>query len=320
MSIRDYRKLYRPYEYPEVEKYKNRIGDCYWRHTKIPFDSDVLEFSRLKDSYQGIMKRTMLAISQIEAAAVKDFWRTTPNLFPKPEINDVCVSFAEAEVRHSDTYGRLLVLLGFENEFFDFLETDVAKNRFSWLEKPRDKTNFDIACKVAIFSMVMENVSLFSQFLIMVSFRRFLGNMKNIFNGIAWTAQDELIHFEFGAWLVETMRKEYPEIDEQGFVEKIRDIASNALEHEVKMLDYILNGEEIEFLPRAVIIEFIKDRINTSLSYMNIKPVFEIDQELFSEVDWFFELINCTVQRDFFDCRPVEYSVDDVSFETESLF
>lgn len=315
----DKRDNYLPFEYPEVQQFIDKIQHSYWLHSKLNFDSDCLEFSRLTEDQQDIMRRTMLAISQIEVS-VKVFWGSLYLTFPKPEINNVGSVFADSETRHSDTYSRLLTLLGFENDFEQFLKDPVARGRFDWLNKPRNTTPSDIVYNIAVFSMLVENVSLFSQFLIMLAYRRHLGVMKNIANGVGWTSQDEIVHYDFGAWLSNQMRSEYPEIDKDGFADKIKQVCYDALEHEIKMIDYILGGKELEFLRRDVIIEFVKDRLNRSLKGLKINPIFECDKALLEDTSWFYHLIKGTSHKDFFAIRPVEYSVQDTDFSPEGLF
>ena len=315
----DKRDNYLPFEYPEVQPFIDKIQQSYWIHSEVNFDSDVLEFSRLTSEQQGIMKRTMLAISQIEVA-VKAFWGSLYQTFPKPELNNVGATFADSEVRHSDSYSRLLTLMGFEHEFELLMDDKVARDRFNWLSKPRNNSPENIAYNISVFAILMENVSLFSQFLIMLSYRRHFGGMKNIANIIAWTAADETVHYEFGAWLVNEMRKEYPEIEKSGFSERMRQVAEEALHHEIKMVDYILGGDELPFLTRDIIVEFVKDRLNRSLIGLNLHPVFVINGPLLDKTTWFYESIVGTNHVDFFDRRATEYSVKDAVFSAEELF
>jgi len=319
MSLLDPRQTYLPFEYPQVQPFIDKIQHSYWIHSELNFDSDVLEFSRLTTSQQGIMKRAMLAISQIEVA-VKAFWGSLYQTFPKPELNNIGATFADSEVRHSDSYSRLLTLMGFEHEFEILMDEKVARDRFNWLSKPRNNSPENIAYNIAVFSILMENVSLFSQFLIMLSYRRNFGGMKNIANIIAWTAADETVHYEFGAWLVNQMRKEYPEIEISGFSDRMRQVAEEALQHEIKMIDYILGGSELDFLEREVIIEFVKDRLNRSLIGLELYPVFPVNEELLGKTTWFYESILGTNHVDFFDRRPTEYAVKDTVFSAEELF
>jgi ribonucleoside-diphosphate reductase beta chain len=46
------------------------------------------------------------------------------------------------------------------------------------------------------------------------------------------------------------------------------------------------NGE-LDFLPKKVVNEFLKNRFNNSLESIGIEKVFEIDQNLVSETEWF---------------------------------
>lgn len=315
----DKRDTYLPFEYPEVQPFIDKIQQSYWIHSEINFDSDVLEFSRLTKAEQGIMKRAMLAISQIEVA-VKAFWGSLYQTFPKPELNNVGAVFADSEVRHSDSYSRLLTLLGFEHEFELLMDDKVARDRFNWLSKPRNNSPEGIAYNIAVFAILMENVSLFSQFLIMLSYRRHFGGMKNIANIIAWTAADETVHYEFGAWLVRKMRDEYPQIEKSGFSERMGEVAEEALTHEIKMIDYILGGDELDFLSRECIIEFVKDRLNRSMYGLGLDYVFVVNKPRLDETTWFYESVLGTNHVDFFDRRATEYSVKDVVFSAEELF
>ena len=42
-----------------------------------------------------------------------------------------------------------------------------------------------------------------------------------------------------------------------------------------------------DFLPKAVINEFIKNRFNNSLESIGIDKIFEIDESLVAQTDWF---------------------------------
>ena len=102
----------KPYEYPELAEYVNAIRHSYWIHTEFNYTSDIQDFkSNLSEVEQDSIKKTMLAISQIEVA-VKNFWGDIYIKMPKPEIAAVGITFAESEVRHHDAYSHLLEILG----------------------------------------------------------------------------------------------------------------------------------------------------------------------------------------------------------------
>lgn len=106
------RKHLKPYEYPELESYKEAIQHSYWLHTEYNYTSDVQDYKvNVKPHERTAIRNAMLAISQVEVS-VKTFWAKLYDRLPKPELANVGMTFAESEVRHSDAYSHLLELLG----------------------------------------------------------------------------------------------------------------------------------------------------------------------------------------------------------------
>ena len=70
----------------------------------------------------------------------------------------------------------------------------------------------------------------------------------------------------------------------------------------------------------AVVKEFIKNRINTSLEQIGFDTVFDIDNALVEPTMWFEEELLGNNMTDFFHSRPVEYSKKSQSFDEDDLF
>jgi len=82
-----------------------------------------------------------------------------------------------------------------------------------------------------------------------------------------------------------------------------------------------VNGYESEHLSTPILQNFIKNRLNDSLTQIGIEPVFDdVDQEMLSKTEWFEEDTLGNVATDFFSKRPVEYSKSDKSYGEEDLF
>lgn len=174
-----------PYEYPNLLKYKEAIRHSYWIDTEYNFTTDIDDFKiKINDVERDIIKKTMLAIAQIEVN-VKTFWADMYKRMPITEIGSVGMTFAESEVRHFDAYARLLRILGLEEEFKSVIEVPAIKDRIKYLTKyldgTRSKDDKMYTKSVLLFSLFIEHVSLFSQFLIMMSFNK----EQNVFKGIS---------------------------------------------------------------------------------------------------------------------------------------
>lgn len=91
-----------PYDYPQLLAYKDAIRHSYWIESEYNFTSDINDYHvNISDEEREIIKKTMLAIAQIEVS-VKTFWADMYKRMPITEIGDVGMTFAESEVRHKD--------------------------------------------------------------------------------------------------------------------------------------------------------------------------------------------------------------------------
>ena len=176
---------FKPYEYPELIKFRTAIRTSRWHVEEFDFGEDIQDFNTaLTSKEKNTVKNTMLAISQIEAANVKTFWAEIGDMFPKPEIAMVGITFAENEIIHSESYSELLEVLGFNNEFKKLMKNDVISGRVNYLTKylkgsGDNKKEFNVL-KLTLFSLFVENVSLFGQFLVIKSFRKHKNLLKSI--------------------------------------------------------------------------------------------------------------------------------------------
>ena len=164
----------KPYEYPELYEYVPAIRHSYWIHTEFNFTSDIQDFkARLTDRERNAIKNAMIAISQIEVA-VKSFWGDIHKVISKPEVGSVGATFAESEVRHADAYSHLLEILGLNGEFDKIQNNPVLTRRVRYLEaslmNSKSSNQQDYTESVLLFSLFIEHVSLFSQFLIIMAF------------------------------------------------------------------------------------------------------------------------------------------------------
>lgn len=314
----------KPYEYPELQEYINAIRDSHWTHREFNFEGDVQDYhANATDTEQVIIKRAMLAISQIEVQ-VKTFWSDVADDFPKPEIHGVGSTFSESEVRHMDSYSALLDELGIQDEFEDVTEVPAIQSRIEYLDtyltmtESRDKKERIMG--VLMFSTFVEHVSLFSQFLIMTSFDKHEKRFKRIANVVEATSKEEQIHGLFGQRLVEIVREENPDLFDDSFEATITEATQEAYAAESEIIDWIYAEGELDFLPRAHIDAFLKRRFNDSLDNAGFDPVFDVDDDLADETRWFKEDLMLSKDNDFFDKEPTAYSKNTQSVTADDMF
>lgn len=324
MGIFDRRINYKPFEYPEVLNFTEAINKSFWVHSEVDFTADVQDFHTMLFSHERqAVKRSLLAIAQIEVA-VKSFWGNLYNHLPKPEFNGLGSTFAECEFRHSEAYSRLLDVLGYNDEFTQLIKVPVIKARVEYLSdalkhsKSEDKKNY--LSSLILFSILIENVSLFSQFAIILSFTRFKGAMKNISNIIAWTSVDEQIHANAGIYIINMIKEEFPEFfNEEGKLE-ILDIVKHSIDIEAAILDWIFEEGEIDFVSKSDLLNFMKYRVDESLNQIGLPKLFYISEMQYKPMVWFEEEVFANSLDDFFAKRPVEYTKHDKRISADDLF
>lgn len=194
-NIFESRENLKPYEYPNLLKFADSINKAYWIVSEFNFTQDVQDFKvNLNDYERGVIERAMLAISQIEVS-VKTFWADLYKRMPKPEIAMVGYSLAENEVRHVRAYSHLIELLGLNDKFETLMDVPEIQGRVKYLKKylsgakSRDDRNYTRS--VILFSMFIEHVSLFSQFLIIMSFNKEKNLLPGISNVVEATSIEE---------------------------------------------------------------------------------------------------------------------------------
>lgn len=314
----------KPYEYPELYEYVNAIRHSYWIHTEFNFTSDIQDFkTRLSDVERSAIKNTMLAISQIEVA-VKNFWGDLYHKMPKPEIGAVGSTFAESEVRHHDAYSHLLEILGLNEEFKNLKKKPVIMMRVHYLENALKNAKSDdnraYAESILLFALFIEHVSLFSQFLIIMAFNKHRNMLKGISNVVEATSKEEQIHGDFGIDIIKIIKEENPDWFDDGYHTMIQEVCREAFIAESKIIDWIFEEGELDFLTKDVVNEFIKNRFNRSLESIGIEKIFDVDEALLSETEWFDDEIIGTKHGDFFVKRSINYSKRVRSITSDDLF
>lgn len=314
----------KPYEYPELYEYVNAIRHSYWIHSEFNFTSDIQDFkAQLNTAEKTAIKNTMLAISQIEVA-VKSFWGDIYQKMPKPEIGSVGATFAESEVRHHDAYSHLLEILGLNEEFKALKKKPVIMRRVHYLEtalkNSKSENIQEYAESILLFSLFIEHVSLFSQFLIIMAFNKHKNMLKGISNVVEATSKEEQIHGDFGIDIIKIIKKENPNWFGGDYNFKIQTICKEAFNAESDIVDWIFEDGELDFLPKDVINEFIKNRFNNSLESIGIDKIFDINNDLLAQTEWFDDEIIGTKHGDFFVKRSINYSKRTKSITSDDLF
>ena len=324
VTIFDEQICRKPNRYPWTEKFIEAMHNGFWTDKEFSFKSDVQQFKvDLTDQEREIIIRTLSAIGQIEVA-VKTFWAKLGENLPHPSLQDLGYVMANVEVIHNSAYERLISVLDLEDIFEENLKLEWIQGRVKYLRKYTHKFYKDSRKQylyaLILFTLFVENVSLFSQFYVINWFARFKNVLKDTDQQVKYTRNEENIHALVGMKIISTIREELPELFDDELEQKIQSEAIEAYKSEAKIVDWMINGIQEPGLSAPVLKEFIKNRINESLIQIGFKKAFEVDKELLESTIWFDEELLGNNMVDFFHSRPVDYSKNAQSFSEDDLF
>lgn len=325
MSIFEERRNYKPFVYHKItDPLIESMWASHWTHKEFNFKSDIQDYkTKLEPNEKEVIKRAILMISQVEVA-VKSYWSNIGKLIPQPEIADMGAVFGGVEVIHSRAYSSILDKLGLNEEFQNMLSGGVVNDRVKYLSKyihkiyKNDRKN--IVYSLILFTLFTENVSLFSQFFTLLGFNRYKNVLKDVANIVQYTSKEENVHAEGGIALVNQIKKEHPEIFDQELEEKINDEVMEAMNAEEKIINWILQDYENEFLSKEILVSYIQRRLNESLKKIGYKKKFKIDKELVEKTMWMDEEILAPTSTDFFYKKPIDYARKSKSVSEDDLF
>ena len=309
---------YKPFEYPVyyTEGWLKQ-AQAFWLHTEISMQGDVKDWNeKLSDSEKNLVGNILLGFAQTECA-VSDYWTgMVTKWFPKHEIKQMAMIFGSQETIHATAYSYLNETLGLE-DFKAFLHESTIADKFEFLlSTSSDYTHTDLADSsdarrdaaksLAIFSAFAEGVSLYSSFAVLYSFQ-----MRNLLKGIGqqmkWSVRDESLHSKMGCQLFRHMCEEYPELRDQVQAE-VEEAAQIMVEMELRFIDKMFEMGDLENLKADDLKEFIKKRANEKLNELGYESIFNYNEDMASELDWFYHLTGGHTHTDFFAIRPTDYA------------
>lgn len=303
----------KPDLYPWTKQFIDAIWKGFWTPDEFNFRSDYSQFKTdLTKEEQEVIVKTMSAIGQIEIA-VKSFWADVGKHLPHPSIKDLGYAMANSEVIHNLAYEKILEVLHLTHVFEENLNEKVISGRVDYLrkylEKHYDDDKKQYVYSIILFTLFVENVSLFSQFYIIMHMNRNKAVMKDCAQQVQYTRNEEMLHAQVGIKLIQTLREEYPELFDQELQDRIQHECIESLKAESKVIDWIMGDYKVDGLSAPILKSFIAKRMADSLDQIgfdNSEIVY--DQADVDETFWFDEELYGANMTDFFQKRPVEYA------------
>lgn len=322
MGLFDVQIARKPNHYPWSQDIINAIWSGHWTPNEFSFKSDYGDFkTRMTEVERQIIVRDLSAIAQIEVA-VKRFWAKLGDNLPHPSMYDLGYAISSTEVIHNQAYEKLLDTLGITDVFEDNLKEPVIAGRVNYLTKYLNKVYTDsrkqYLYSLVLFTLFVENVSLFSQFYVVMWFNRFKNMLKDTAQQVQYTKNEEALHAMTGTMLINTIKAEYPELWDEELTARIYHESSVAYNAECAIIDWIVGAYSEPHLSASILKDYVAYRINNSLVSIGLQPQLHVEDP--DSFRWMIEEEKATTMSDFFHKRPVNYKKAHRTFDEDDIF
>lgn len=313
----------KPDLYPWTKEFIDAIWKGFWTPDEFNFTSDVKDFKQeLTEEERQVIVRALSAIGQIEVA-VKTFWANLGDNLPHPSVRDLGYAMANSEVIHNMAYEKLLTTLGLEDEFEKNLQDPVVKGRVEYLRKYLKKVYEDdrkqYIYAITLFTLFVENVSLFSQFYIILNMNKNKAVLRDTAQQVKYTRNEEMLHAQVGIKLINVLRKEYPDLFDAELERRIVEECKESIRCETEVIKWIMGNYEDQDVSVEILHNFIKKRMAESLDQIGYQSGIEYDDEVLQKTSWFDVGLHGANMVDFFNGRPVDYAKGK-AVDVEDLF
>ena len=186
-----------------------------------------------------------------------------------------------------------------KDDFLMEITTDVNRPDFS-TKTTEGKREF--LRNLIVYYIVCEGTFFFSGFAMLLALGR-QNKLPGLSDQIRYTLRDESLHIQFGTYLINTIKKQYPSVWTKKFEQETINHIEEAVQLEIEYAHDVL-PHGILGLNAEMFIEYMQYIGNRRLEGIGIEPRFE---SLGNPFPWLSEAVDATAMTNFFERKVKDY-------------
>lgn len=200
-----------------------------------------------------------------------------------------------------------------------------TKGRIDYLSKyletdPKIIGKKRVLKKLVLFTSLVERVSLFTQFYILMSYARANRGLETIAALQQTTATEEVVHYSCGIDIINKIKEESPQIWDEYLVELIEKNIKSAYRAEENLINWFFEKGVPEHLTKKEVFNFLNYNMNTVCRDLGLGVSFDYDKKLYEDKNkWFMEKISTAGEPDFFAAPVGGYASEDVDIDLDNF-
>ncbi len=237
-----------PLKHPFADEIFKTMLKNNWVPQEVNLQEDIEQWKKpdfLTENERRVYKRSLAFVSNLDGIQTANLTTNIINQITSPEVTLAVVRQAYEEALHVHSYATMIEALGFDpDEIYGMYKVDkelYTKNQYvlSAINKIGDRTfvtgnlaNDQAFLEACVGNVILEGIYFYSAFLNFYVLRR-NNKMPGSAQMIQFINRDEDMHLKLFINIVNTIKKEQPELWTEEFQERIIKNIKGAIEHEL---------------------------------------------------------------------------------------
>ena len=287
-----------------------------WFPKEVQMTADAKDYKYLSEPEKRMYDLVLSQLIFMDSLQVSNLMDNINPYITAPEINAILARQAYEEANHSKSYAVMVESISDNtNEIYNMWKTDSKlseKNDF--IASTYKKLSGDITERKIVLAMfanqILEGIYFYAGFAVLYALGK-TGKMLGTSQMIRFIQRDEVTHLLLFQNLINSTRKERPELFDDEMEKEVRAMFRKAVKLEASWGIYITQGKILGFTDN-IITQYIQYLADKRLVAVGYKPEYNVKHP----IPWVDGYASFNEQRtNFFEGNVVNYSKGSIDFD-----
>ncbi len=287
-----------------------------WFPKEVDMTRDANDYKQLTEGEKMAYDKALSQLIFMDSLQTNNLIDNVNPYVTAPEINLILVRQSFEEALHSQSYAVMVDSISQNSaEIYDLWRRDMmlkSKNdaiaiKYEMLTENPTDTNFLKAC---FANQILEGIYFYSGFAYIYTLAR-AGKMLGSAQMIRFIQRDEVTHLVLFQNLINSLRRERPELFTEELIEEVYQMFRDAVTLEASWGKYITQGQ-ILGLTDAILEQYIQFLADERLRAVKLEPIYNVT----NPIKWVNDFASFNDQKtNFFEGTVTNYSKGSLSFD-----
>ncbi len=289
-----------------------------WFPKEVDMTRDTNDYKNLTESEKTAYDKTLSQLIFMDSLQTNNLIDNVNPYVTAPEINLILVRQSFEEALHSQSYAVMVDSISQNSEeIYELWRTDMMLKQkndaiaavYDNLAHDPTEHNFVKAC---FANQILEGIYFYSGFAYIYTLAR-SGKMLGSAQMIRFIQRDEVTHLVLFQNLINTLRRERPDLFTEQLKEEVIEMFKKAVELETMWGQYITQGQ-ILGLTNEIVAQYIQHLADERLTAVGYDPLYNVEHP----IKWVDDFAKFNDQKtNFFEGTVTNYSKGSLSFDED---